>query len=282
MKNLALILYVVGLFTMLVSIIIMAIRSSKRLKLINIPTLIISLLSLAMLISGAVMNFTEKKPSVPVQPQSVSNADSLNKQETTKIDKNELLKNIDTSIEIKGISASNSKNLFITISNNSTMDFKGNLTINIKNYKNEIMENINVPIEELPPKGQFTSISQTNILAKDFDYSLEGDFTNSKTKVSENNYEINSIQVGKSFYTFNIVLKNINDKAVLSSISKEIKGIYTNSTCDGFFIFFYNENSKDTATPYTYGNAYGEYYCSYSNNISLLTMYKESEIVKIP
>lgn len=282
MKNLSLILYVVGLFTMLVSIIIMAIRISKRLKLINIPTLIISLLSLTMLISGAVMSFTEKKPLVPAYSQNISNTDSLKTQETVKIDKKELLKNIDTSIEIKGISVSNSKNVFITISNNSTMDFRGNLTVNMKNYKNEIMENVSVPIDALPPKGQFTSISQINILAKDFDYSLDGDFTEPKTKVSENNYKINSIQVGKSFYTFNIVLKDINDKAIFSSISKEIKGIYTNNTCDGFFIFFYNENSKDTDTPYTYGNAYAEYYCSYTNNISLLTMYKNSEIVKIP
>ncbi|WP_055665570.1 hypothetical protein [Desnuesiella massiliensis] len=282
MKNLALILYIVGLFTMLVSIIIMAIRSSKKLKLINIPTLIVSLLSLTMLVSGAVINFTEKKPSVSTQSQNVSNADSLKKQETVKIDKKELLKNIDTSIEIKGISISNSKNIFITISNNSAMDFRGDLKVNIKNYKNEIIENISVPIDAIPPKGQFTSISQTNILAKDFDYSLDGDFTESKTKVSENNYEINSIQVGKSFYTFNIVLKDIKDKAIFSSISKEIKSIYTNNTCDGFFIFFYNENSKDTAAHYTYGNAYAEYYCSYTNNISLLTMYKDSEIVKIP
>lgn len=278
MNKIALILYFSGLGLMLITIIIVIIRATKDLKLFNIFILFLMIIALSSLSLGAVLSFVWDKDknseaNEPIIPSPVKD----NPQPLTE-NKEALLKKLNVSIEFRGLSPSNKNNILVVVNNDSDFEFDGNITLKVKDFKDELLDSINIELKNIPSKGTTSRIIQADPLSKKSEYTIDGEFKESKNKLSSSNYTINDIKIGKEYITFDVITDNPSNKDELIKIIKEFKSVYNSEVCSGFFIFFYSEANDDM--PYTFGNAESEFYINYKDNTSMLSIYKTKQNIK--
>lgn len=268
MDKLSLILYISGIIGLCLCIILIGTNFHKKNKFFSIITLLFIFLSVISLGSGTITKLIEKKQEEPIK--TVNSTIENTTDNDTKVATDEISNDPSTEDLLFEYKIKNSQ-FYITITNTSSDIFNG--TVHIKQFNKEILvSELDLPLNNLLPKGSSTYTVQDLSSANLLDYEFKGSF--SKEPNTSTPYSIESMGVGNGYLRFEVTAQN-KDVNTLQSICKTFKNTYTKNNCKGFLIYFIESENQQL------DKSYAEYFCNNEGNTSLLTIYDSNITINI-
>ena len=265
MKSIALFLYFLGLLGIFLSILMLTFKIHKKGNFLNILSITILLISFISLGSGTVLSLLNLK---------ASNSTMLQADNTENTESN--LSNIDESnyqdLSLIYNIASNNSQAFITIKNNSSLVFNGNVTIKLLDKNKTVLSTVILPVKNLLPTNSINSTIFVDKQTSYIEYLYSGGFTNLED--IDNIYYVKNISINNDYMRFEVSVKDIS-LSNLEKISKEFKENYPKDLCKGFLVY-YLENETDN-----FSSAYADFFGNNENNTYTLTTFSNNSKYKI-
>lgn len=268
MDNLSLILYIVGLSGLCICIILIGTHFHKKNKFFSFLTLLFIFISVASLGFGTITKVLDNKKSTS---EDVTD---------TKVESN-IVNTSNESITDNIVAPSTEDLLFeykiknsqfhITITNNSSEIFNGNVHIKQLNESNVLSE-LDLPINNLSSKSTSTYTVNAESLSNLLQHEFNGSF--SKEVIGSNPYSIQSVGVGNGYIRFQIASQG-TDADSLQNICREFKNRYNINYCKGFLIYFIDSGNQGL------DHSYADYFCNNEGSTSLLHIYNDDISINI-
>ncbi|MGG7176982.1 hypothetical protein ACQPU1_05300 [Clostridium paraputrificum] len=272
MNTIALVLYFIGLLGVCSALLILGFKLHKKGKILNIITLTLIILSFISLGIGIILNLLNIKnlPSV----------DDIQSNTTVISDLDASEKVIDTYKDLSFIykitysDSSSVADAFLTVINDSSYLFSGNINLQFLDENNEILSTMVLPVKNLVPNSSINSNVQVNKNTKNIEYSFEGKFIKENTLDSTVDYRVKTMGIGDGYMRFEVVSKN-KSYGDLEKICQEFKILYTSDICKGFLIYFIESDDLD------FNKSYSDFFGDNEKNIYTLNIFENNTKYKI-
>ena len=272
MNTVALILYFLGLLGICSSLLILGFKLHKKRKILNIFTLTLICISFISLGTGTILSLLNLKPSsttydIPSNIAMKADFDDNEKEIAT-------YKDLSFNYRITSSGSNNVSEAFLTINNDSSYIFSGNIHLQFLDENNDLLSSMLLPVKNLIPNSSINSNVKVSSNTKNIDYSFEGKFTNENTLDSTADYKIKTVSIADNYMLFEVVSAN-KSYDNLEKISKEFKKLYTSDICRGFLIYFIENDNL------SFDKSYSDFFADNDKNSYTLDMFESNHKYKI-
>lgn len=265
MNSFFIVLYILGLLGISSSIVILGLKIHKKRKIYNSITLILIAVSFVLLSSGTILGLINLKNN------------SFNSVNKTKINTSELsiasYKDLSFIYRFSNPNLSNNKNAYISIDNNSSLQFTGIVHLKFLGHNNSTVSTLNLTVKNLMPNTSTKSNIQIDKSVSNIEYSFNGKFETVSSN-SESSYKIKTLAYGGNYLRIEVIA-NSSDRDTLNNICRELKEIYTYKYCKGFLVYFIDNKSN------SFNDAYADFFGDNEKNLYTLTLFENNKRYKV-